>query len=90
MNKITRTLMQNQNLPIPIIELASLSFTVNESGAPISAVTLTNTGGSSNLVSVVVEPTNGTATAPSDFSNSPIAITFAPGQTLKTVNILTG
>ncbi|TRU25838.1 MAG: hypothetical protein EWV81_11255, partial [Microcystis aeruginosa Ma_SC_T_19800800_S464] len=56
-------------------------------GTPVTAVTLTRTNGSDGAVSVRINLTNGTATAPSDYNNTPITVNFANGETAKTVNI---
>ncbi|MDX1978093.1 MAG: Calx-beta domain-containing protein [Pseudanabaenaceae cyanobacterium bins.68] len=68
------------------------SFSVNEDGT--GTITLVRTGSSTGTASVLVTPTNGTATGgtsplatPSDFDNSPITVTFAPGETSKTITI---
>ncbi len=63
------------------------TYTVNENGTPVSAVTITRSGGSSGAVSVTLTPTNGTAIASSDYNSSPIVVNFANGETSKTVSI---
>jgi hypothetical protein len=57
------------------------------SGTPITQVTLTRTGGSNGEVSVTLTPDGGTATAGIDYNNTPITVTFANGETSKTVTI---
>jgi len=69
------------------LAFSSANFTVNENGTPVNAVTVTRTGGSSGSVLATVTLTNGTATAPSDYNNSPITVFFGNGQTLRTVTI---
>jgi len=66
---------------------SSPSYTVNENGTAVSAVTITRTGGTSGAVSVTLTPSNGTAIASTDYNNSPITINFANGETTKTVTI---
>ncbi|MTJ45136.1 ELWxxDGT repeat protein [Dolichospermum flos-aquae] len=63
------------------------TYSFNESGAAI--ISLTRTGGSDGEVSVTVTATDGTATASSDYNNSnlPITLTFANGETSKSVTI---
>jgi hypothetical protein len=63
------------------------AFSVNENGTPVAAVTVTRTGGSSGAISATITLGNGTATAPADYANSPIVVTFAAGDT--TAKIIT-
>ncbi|MCL1465890.1 Calx-beta domain-containing protein [Argonema galeatum] len=63
------------------------SFQVNEDGTPVTAVTVTRSDGSDGAVSVAVIPSNGTATAPADYNNTPVVVNFAAGETNKTVTI---
>lgn len=53
----------------------TLNFPVNLSAA------------SGKTVTVTVTPSNGTATAGTDFTATPITVTFAPGDTTKTANV---
>ncbi|MEJ6486264.1 Calx-beta domain-containing protein [Nostoc punctiforme UO1] len=69
------------------IQFNNTAYSINENGTPITAVTLTRTGGSDGAVSVRVNLTNGTAIAGSDYTNTPITVTFANGETSKTVTI---
>ncbi|MEB3310438.1 MAG: malectin domain-containing carbohydrate-binding protein [Snowella sp.] len=69
------------------LALSAPVYTVNENGTPVSAVTITRTGGSSGAVSVTLTPSNGTAIAPNDYNNTPILVNFANGETSKTVTI---
>jgi len=74
---------------------SSKSFSVNEDGTAVNAITITRTGGSNGAISVVVTPNNGSAItsgaqgaiAPGDYNKSPITVSFANGQTSKTVAI---
>jgi N-acetylneuraminic acid mutarotase len=66
---------------------SSPTYTVNENGTPVNAVTVTRTGGANGAVSVTLTPSNGTAIAPNDYNNSPIVVNFANGETSKTVTI---
>jgi uncharacterized repeat protein (TIGR01451 family) len=75
--------------PNPSTLLFSASeYSVNEIGTTITPVTVLRSGSSEGEVSVTVVPSNGTATAPDDYNNSPITVTFADGDTTpKTVNL---
>lgn len=70
-----------------VISFSNSQFSINENGTPISQVTLTRTGGSTGAVSATVNLSNGTATAGNDYIQTPIIVTFADGETSKTVNI---
>ncbi|MCU0546400.1 MAG: hypothetical protein MUE44_30260 [Oscillatoriaceae cyanobacterium Prado104] len=70
------------------LQFSAPTFTVNENGTPVAAVTVTRTGSSAGTASATVNLTNGTATAPGDYNNAPIAVNFADGDTApKTVTI---
>ncbi|WP_261265698.1 Calx-beta domain-containing protein [Laspinema olomoucense] len=63
-------------------------FTVREDGTAIASVTVVRTGGSDGAISADVLLSDGTATAPADYINEPITITFGAGDTTpKTVAI---
>ncbi|NCQ71328.1 MAG: hypothetical protein GPI97_19980 [Microcystis aeruginosa W13-16] len=84
----TATLSIIDNDAVPgVIQFSNATYSVNENGTPVTAVTLTRTNGSDGAVSVTVNLTNGTATAGSDYNNTPITVNFANGETAKTVNI---
>jgi hypothetical protein len=70
-----------------VLSFSQSTFSINENGTPITAVTLTRTDGSDGEVSVILTPSGGTATAGSDYNNSPITVTFADGITSQTVTI---
>ncbi len=70
-----------------VIQFSNGTYSVNENGTPVTAVTLTRSNGTDGAVSVTVNLTNGTATAPSDYNNTPITVNFANGETSKTVTI---
>ncbi|MFM6074119.1 MAG: hypothetical protein ACKPB9_21445, partial [Dolichospermum sp.] len=54
------------------IAFSAATYSVNENGTPITAVTVTRTGGSIGIVSATLNLTNGTANAPFDYQNTPI------------------
>ncbi|WP_340643582.1 Calx-beta domain-containing protein [Phormidium pseudopriestleyi] len=63
-------------------------FTVREDGTAIASVTVVRTDGSDGAISADVLLTDGTATAPADYINETISITFGAGDTTpKTVPI---
>jgi len=67
------------------LSFASTSFSINENGTGITPIVITRIGGSTGAVTVKVTTSNGTATAPADYNNTPITISFASGETNKTV-----
>jgi Ca2+-binding RTX toxin-like protein len=69
------------------IAFSNSQFSINENGTPITQVTLTRTGGSTGAVSATLNLNNGTATAGNDYIQTPIIVTFADGETSKTVNL---
>jgi Ca2+-binding RTX toxin-like protein len=86
-NAATLTIIDN-DAPVPgSLSFSDANYSVNEDGTPIYTVTLIRTGGSDGEVSAQVNLSNGTAVAPDDYSNSSIVVSFANGETLKTVTI---
>jgi Ca2+-binding RTX toxin-like protein len=69
------------------IAFSNSQFSINENGIPVTQVTLTRTGGSTGAVSATLNLSNGTATAGNDYIQTPIIVTFADGETSKTVNL---
>jgi Ca2+-binding RTX toxin-like protein len=61
-----------------VLSFSSPTFSVNEDGTPVSAVTIIRAGGSYGSVSATLSMNNGTATN-SDYDKSPIVINFADG-----------
>ncbi|MCZ8222733.1 MAG: hypothetical protein O9324_01905, partial [Microcystis sp. LE19-84.1B] len=82
----TLTIIDNDAVP-GVIQFSNATYSVNENGTPVTAVTLTRSNGSDGAVSVRINLTNGTATAPSDYNNTAITVNFANGETSKTVTI---
>ena len=73
---------------------SSSSFSTNEDGTAIASITIVRTGNTTGTASVLITPSNGTATggtaplvSPTDFDNSPITVNFAPGETSKTITV---
>ncbi len=69
------------------LSFSSPTFTVREDGSAIAAVTVNRSGGSDGAVSATISLTNGTAIASADYNATPIVVTFADGETSKTVTI---
>ncbi|NJR22636.1 MAG: hypothetical protein HC786_10970 [Richelia sp. CSU_2_1] len=77
----TATLNVVDNDNAGTLQFSAPTFSVNEDGTPVAAVTVTRTGGSAGAVSATANLTNGTATAPGDYTGTPIAVNFAAGDT---------
>lgn len=71
----------------PTLQFSNPQYVVNEDGTPILAVTVVRNGDTSGAVSATVNLSNGTATTPADYNNTPIAVNFAPGETSKVVTV---
>jgi hypothetical protein len=70
------------------LQFSAPTFSVNEDGTPIAAVTVTRTGIATGAVSATVNLTDGTATAAADYDGTPIVVNFADGDSApKTVPI---
>ncbi|MDX2215332.1 MAG: DUF4394 domain-containing protein [Oculatellaceae cyanobacterium bins.114] len=72
--------------PVGAVAFGAATYTVAENGGAI-AINLVRTGGSSGNLSVNLTATGGTATATTDFTGTPITVTFADGQTTATANL---
>jgi hypothetical protein len=83
----TLTILNDDSIQPGAIAFSNTQFSVNEDGTPVVAVTVTRTGGSDGEVSVTLTPSNGSAITPDDYANTPITVTFANGETSKTVDI---
>jgi choice-of-anchor C domain-containing protein len=70
-----------------VIAFSQANYTVKEDGTPINEITLTRSLNKQGEVSVTLTPSNGTATAPLDYNNAPITVTFANGEPQKTITI---
>jgi ELWxxDGT repeat protein len=70
-----------------ILSFTSATYTVNEDGTPVTAVTVQRTGGSDGAVQASIYLTNGTATYPQDYSATAVTVSFAGGETSKVVNL---
>lgn len=69
-----------------VIQFSSATYSVSEAGGA-AVITFTRTGGTSGAVSVDFSTANGTATAGSDYSAVATTVTFAHGESSKTVSI---
>ncbi|MFB2879204.1 Calx-beta domain-containing protein [Floridanema aerugineum] len=71
----------------PVIQFSNSQFSVREDGTPILAVTVVRSGGLEGPASATINLTNGTAVAPGDYNNTPIAVNFADGQTSQVITV---
>ncbi|TRU84724.1 MAG: hypothetical protein EWV76_11815 [Microcystis novacekii Mn_MB_F_20050700_S1] len=87
-NAVTITIIDN-DVPQPgTLAFSNAQFSVNEDGTPIVAVKINRSNGTDGQVSATINLTDGTAIAPNDYTKTPITVTFADGETEKTVTIL--
>jgi ELWxxDGT repeat protein len=77
-------ILDNDAVP-GVVQFSSATYSINEDGTPVTAITLTRTGGTDGAISVQVNLGNGTATAPGDYTNNSIAVSFANGESSKTI-----
>ncbi|NCQ69135.1 MAG: tandem-95 repeat protein [Microcystis aeruginosa W13-16] len=83
----TITIIDN-DVPKPgTLAFSNTQFSVKEDGTPVNVVTINRTNGSDGQVSATINLNNNTATTPNDYNNNPITVTFANGETQKTVTI---
>ena len=81
------TIVDNDVAPAGTLQFSAATYGVAENGGN-ATVTITRTGGSTGAVGVTVATSNGTATAPSDYTAVSQTVNFAAGDTAsKTVNI---
>jgi RHS repeat-associated protein len=78
----------NDDPAIPgTLTFSAPQFSMLEDGTSVSAVTITRKGGSDGVVGATITLRNGTATAPNDYTNTPITVNFANGETSKIVKL---
>jgi hypothetical protein len=85
-NQATGTI-RAPSISINDVTVTEGSASAGETGRTTATFTLTLAAPSYRSVSVVATPTNGTARAPGDFTNSPATVTFAPGETSRTISV---
>jgi Ca2+-binding RTX toxin-like protein len=73
------------NLIDDVLSFSDTSFSVREDGTMIAAIKVNRNGSTSATVGATIQLTNGTATSPNKYNNSPINLSFASGETTKTV-----
>jgi pimeloyl-ACP methyl ester carboxylesterase len=69
------------------LAFSAAEFKVIEDGTSVAAVTVTRSSVFEGEPSATITLSNGTATAPEDYSNTAVEVKFAPGETQKTVFI---
>lgn len=70
-----------------LLQLSGANFVVNEDGTAIAPITVTREGRLDQAFSAAIALTDGTATAPFDYDNTPILVNFAPGEIVQTVAV---
>src|SRR5262249_1562975 len=83
--KLSVTYSNGTPTPQPgAMQFSNAAYSVNENGGSAS-ITVTRTSGSNGSVSVGYATSNGTATAGSDYTATSGTLTFADGETSKTI-----
>ncbi|MFM6153245.1 MAG: Calx-beta domain-containing protein, partial [Sphaerospermopsis kisseleviana] len=70
-----------------VLSFTNPTYSVNENGTAVAAVTIQRTNGAEGFVSANISLSNGTATYPDDYNGTSISVLFANGETSKTVTI---
>jgi subtilase family serine protease len=73
--------------PKGTFSFSNSSFTIKEDGTAVAAVTINRTNSTSGAASVVVNLSDSSATSPADYTNSPITVNFADGESSRVVTI---
>lgn len=84
----TGTIRNDDTAPVlPTLSIAGVTVTEGNSGSTNAAFLVTLSAASTSAVTVNYSTANGTATAGSDYTAASGALTFAPGETQKTVTV---
>ncbi|MBO9999030.1 MAG: hypothetical protein J7641_08500, partial [Cyanobacteria bacterium SID2] len=70
-----------------LVAFSQSIFEVQEDGTPVMAVTVVRSGNTDGNSTVTIVLSDGTATFPEDYDNTPIEVSFAPGETEITVDV---
>lgn len=73
-------------LPPPTVQFGSASYSIGESAGNIG-IPVTRSGSTAGTSTVNFATTNGTATSGSDYTSASGTLTFAPGETSKTITV---
>ncbi len=73
--------------PLPTVSIAGTTVTEGDSGTVNATLTVTLSNPSSQSVTVAFGTQNGTATAPGDYTTTSGTLTFAAGETSKTITV---
>jgi CSLREA domain-containing protein len=84
----TAVLTINDNDPSPSLKIAPASVVEGNTGTVNAVFSVTLSAASGQTVSVNYATANGTATAGSDYAAATGALSFSPGQTTKTINVV--
>ena len=77
----------NNDDPVPDMSIAGVTLTEGNTGTKNFGFNVTLSAASGQPVTVVFATANGTATAGSDYATTSGTLTFAPGETSKTINV---
>jgi probable HAF family extracellular repeat protein len=80
-------LLTPQTATTPLMNIGDVTVTEGNTGTRATAFTVTLSAAASQPVTVAYATANGTATAGSDYLATSGSLTFAPGETSKTINV---
>ena len=69
------------------LSFSGSTFSIQEDGTPVNAVTVVRTDGSDGELTATLELTGGTATPDIDFTQTPIEVSFADGEVSQVIDI---
>ena len=75
------------NDPIPAVTIDDVTATEHDSGSAAASVTVRLSRASDQVVTVSYATADGTATSPADYTAASGTVTFAPGETTKTIAV---
>lgn len=92
---INATITDNQGLATivdddvaPTLSIDDVTIVEGDAGVTTAVFTVTLSAASGQAVTVLASSTDGTATTPSDYVLPPTLVTFAPGETTKTISVV--
>ena len=71
----------------PTVSIDDVTVVEGNAGVTNAVFTVTLSAASGQTVTVLATPADGTATSPLDYLGLPVTVTFAPGETTKTVTV---
>jgi Ca2+-binding RTX toxin-like protein len=70
-----------------VVQFLAPSYSVDENNTTLATITIIRTGGDNGVASIQLNLSDGTATATNDYLNEPITISFAAGESIRTITV---